>query len=122
MRPDLKPTWECVVAKELRRLAQGIRDVIGTNTIEFIFASEIPRDRTVTYGRLVCDITPQKTEQHRVMLTVGGDRIDYPGGKFTKNADLTTSKCLWNSVLSTYTAMYMCKDVKNSISTPSLTA
>jgi hypothetical protein len=53
MRPDLKPIWERAFADELGRLAQGIRDVIGTNTIEFIFASEIPQDRMVTYGRPV---------------------------------------------------------------------
>jgi hypothetical protein len=108
MRPDLTPIWESAFANELGRLAQGIRDVIGTNTIEFIFASEIPRDRTVTYGRLVCDIRPQKTEQHGVRLTVGGEPIDCQGEKSTKNADLTTSKCLWNSVVSTDAAMYMC--------------
>jgi hypothetical protein len=50
MRPDLKPIWERAFANELGRLAQGIREVIGTNTIELIFASEIPRDRTVTHG------------------------------------------------------------------------
>jgi hypothetical protein len=47
-----------------------------------------------------------------VRLTVGGDRIDYPGETATKNADLTTSKCLWNSTISTTDARYMCADVK----------
>jgi hypothetical protein len=47
-----------------------------------------------------------------VRLTVGGDRIDYPGETSTKNADLTTSKCLWNSVVSTDAKNYMCADVK----------
>jgi hypothetical protein len=47
-----------------------------------------------TYGSLVCDIMPQKVEEHRVRLTVGGDRIDYPGETATKNADLTMLKCL----------------------------
>jgi hypothetical protein len=65
-RPDLKPIWEQAFANELGRLTQGIRNVKGTDTIAFIFASEVPRDRTVTYGRLVCDIRPQKAEQHRV--------------------------------------------------------
>jgi hypothetical protein len=31
----------------------------------------------------------------------------------TKNADLTTSKCLWNSTISTEDARYMCADAKN---------
>jgi hypothetical protein len=78
-----------------------------TDTIAFIFTSEVPRNRTVTYGRLVCDICPQKSEQHRVQLTIGGDRIDYPGEMATTNTDLTTSKYLWNSIISTDDAMYM---------------
>jgi hypothetical protein len=79
-RPDLKPMWEKAFANELGRLAQGISYIKGTHTIVFIQAAEIPKERTVTYGRLVCDIRPQKAEQHRMQLTVGGDRIDYPGG------------------------------------------
>jgi hypothetical protein len=61
----------------------------------------------------VCDIWPQKKEMHRVRLTVGGDIIDYPGETATKNADLTTSKCLWISAISTKGAQYMCADVKH---------
>jgi hypothetical protein len=110
---DLKPIWERAFANELGRLAQGVCDIKGTDTIVFIHASEIPKERTVTYRRLVCDIRPQKAEQHRVRLTVGGDRISYPGETATKNADLTTSKCLWNSTISTPDARYMCADVKN---------
>jgi hypothetical protein len=30
----------------------------------------------------------------------------------TKNADLTISKCIWNSTISTENARYMCADVK----------
>jgi hypothetical protein len=91
-RPDLKPIWERAFANELGRLAQGIRDIKGTDTIVFIPPSEIPKERIITYGRLVCDIRPHKAEQHRVRLTVGGNRINYPGETSTKNADLTTSK------------------------------
>jgi hypothetical protein len=72
-----------------------------------------PKERTVTYKRLVCDIRPQKAEQHRVRITIGGDRINYPGETASKNADLTTSKCLWSSNISTPNARYMCADVKN---------
>jgi hypothetical protein len=65
-RPELRTIWEKSFANELGRLAQGTRDVKGTNTIVFIHAAEIPNDRTVTYGRLVCDIRLNKAEQHRV--------------------------------------------------------
>ena len=47
--------WSNSLANELWRLAQGIRDVKVTNTILFIYKSEIPKDRLkdTTYGRIV---------------------------------------------------------------------
>jgi hypothetical protein len=57
------------------------------DTIEFITAAQVPRARKITYGQLVCNIWPQKKETHRVLLTVGGDIIDYPGETATKNAE-----------------------------------
>jgi hypothetical protein len=110
-RPDLHPIWERAFNNERGRLMQGIRDIAETDIIEFIKAAHVPHGRHITYGRL--DIRPQKAEQRRVRLTLGGDRIDYPGETDTKNADLATSKCLWNSTISTDAAMYMCADVKN---------
>jgi hypothetical protein len=98
---------------ELGHLAQGIRVIKGMGTIEFIMTAQVPQERKLTNGRLVCDIRPQKAEQHRVMLTMGGDRIDYPGETAMKNTNLTTSKCLWNSTLSTDGARYLIADVKN---------
>jgi hypothetical protein len=59
------------------------------------------------------DIRPNKSEFHRVRLTVGSNLIQYPGDVSTRSADLTTSKCLWNSTISTDGANYMCLDVKN---------
>jgi hypothetical protein len=112
-RPELRPVWEKAFANELGRLAQGIRDIEGTDTIELITAAQVPRARKITYGRLVCNIRPQKKETHRVQLIMGGDRIDYPGETATKNANLTTSKCLWNSTISTEGDQFMCADVKN---------
>jgi hypothetical protein len=44
---------------------------------------------------------------------VGGNLIQYPGDVSTRSADLTTSKCIWNSTLSFEGAKYMCLDVKN---------
>jgi hypothetical protein len=42
----------------------------------------------------------------------GGNLINYPG-ELTTKTDLTTSKLMWNSVLSTKGAKYMCLDIKN---------
>ena len=37
--------WERLLANKIGRLAQGIRDVKGTNTFTFIPKSDIPKDR-----------------------------------------------------------------------------
>jgi hypothetical protein len=59
----------------------------------------------------VVDIRPKKSETHRVRLTVGVNLIQYHGDVSTRSADLTTSKCLWNSTISTEGAKYMCLGV-----------
>ena len=59
------------------------------------------------------DFRPQKADPHRIRITAGGNLIYYPGELSTRTADLTTSKLLWNSVLSTPGAEYMCLDLKN---------
>eukprot|EP00957_Ditylum_brightwellii_P201153 15324289-Ditylum_brightwellii.AAC.1 len=68
-------------SNELGRLANGVgtRIPTGTNTIEFIPYSQVPSNKTVTYGRIVCDIRTQKEETHRTRLTCRGDRIKYAG-------------------------------------------
>ena len=73
----------------------------------------IPKDETVTYARMVVNYPPQKPDPNRVCITAGGNLINYPGELTTRTADLTTSKILWNSVLITQDAKYMCIDIKN---------
>jgi hypothetical protein len=62
---------------------------------------------------------PQKVEAERrcVRITAGGDRINYPGDVSTKTSDLTTAKCLMNSVISTPGAKFMGIDLRISTST-----
>jgi hypothetical protein len=98
---------------ELGRLCQGIRDIKGTNTCFFVELKNIPKDRKITYGKLVCDHKPNKGEQEQVRLTVGGDRLDYSGEVATSTADITTFKILINSTLSTEHAEMMMMDIKN---------
>ena len=74
---------------------------------------QIPKDRVVTYGRIVVDYRPQKEDPNRVRITAGGNLIQYPGELTTRTADLTTSKILWNSVLSTPGAKFMGIDIKS---------
>ena len=75
--------------------------------------ARIPLDRVITYARIVVDFCPQKEDPNRVRITAGGNLISYPGELTTRTADLTTAKILWNSVLSTEDAKFMCIDIKN---------
>jgi hypothetical protein len=112
--PTTQKDWLHSAANEFGRCAQGVGNRIkGTNTITFIPKHEVPADRKVTYARFVCTLRPQKTEVRRTRLTVGGNLIDYPGDTSAPTADITTAKCLINSVLSTPNAKMACGDIKN---------
>jgi hypothetical protein len=92
--PHLQPLWQRGFGNECRRLFQGIRDIPGTDTCFFIKLTNIPTDRKITYGKIVCDYKPHKKEKERVRLTVGGERLDYSGDVATSTADITTFKIL----------------------------
>jgi hypothetical protein len=109
----LGPKYRKDFGNELGRLCQGIKDIQGTNTCFFVELSNIPKDRKITYGKLVCDYKPNKTKKERVILTVGGDMLDYTGEVATSTADITTFKILINSTLSTEDAEMMMMDIKN---------
>jgi hypothetical protein len=105
--PQFKPVWDLSGANEFGRLAQGIgikedgsQRVKGTNTIFFLHKHKIPPGRIATYARFVCAFRPEKTEQHRTRLTVGGNLItDYTGGTSTDTAGLELIKLHWLSIL-----------------------
>ena len=85
----------------------------GTNTIFIIPKEKVPEVRTVTYGIIVAEIQPQKTEAYCKGITVGGNLINFPGNFTTPTSDLTTAKLIFNSVLSTKNAKFMCADIAN---------
>jgi hypothetical protein len=77
--------WNEAAANEFCRLAQGVGNRIdGSNTIFFIPRQDVPKGKIVTYGRFVVDIRPNKSEVHRVRLTVGGNLIQYQGDVSTR--------------------------------------
>jgi hypothetical protein len=111
--PRLQPLWTRGFGNECGRLFQGIRDIPGTHTCLFIDLENIPKDRKITYGKIVCDYKPHKKEKKCVRLTVGGDILDYSGDVATSTADIKTFKILINSTLSTKDAAMMMMDIKN---------
>jgi hypothetical protein len=58
--PRLQPLWTQGFGNECGRLFQGIRDIAGIDTCFFIKLTNIPKDRKITYGKIVCDYKPHK--------------------------------------------------------------
>jgi hypothetical protein len=116
--PATMEIWQTAFGKDFGGMAQGDNKTgqRGTNAIFVMTHAEIlliPADRTITYARVVVNFCPQIADPHRICITAGGNLINYPGELTTRTADLTTSKLMWNSVLSTKGAKYMRLDIKN---------
>ncbi len=102
-----KQVWAHGFANEIGQLFQGIRNVSGTDTCFFIPKSLVPAHKRPTYSRICCNYVLHKEEKHFNRLTIGGNRIDYPGNKSTPMADLTSAKLLINSTISTPGAKFL---------------
>ena len=103
------------MCKELGRLCQGFGETKGTNIMRFLNLEgikNIPKDRVVTYARIVVDYRPQKADPNRVRITAGGNLIQYPG-ETTRTANLRNTKIMLNRVISTRGTMYMTTDATN---------
>eukprot|EP00804_Cyclotella_cryptica_P002823 CCRYP_009357-RB/>CCRYP_009357-RB protein AED:0.24 eAED:0.24 QI:0/0/0/1/0/0/2/0/561 len=114
--PKYRTIWKNTYGKELGCLAQGIPVTVhGTNTIVFIAPNQIPPTcgKDVTYGRICAHFRPEKEDPYRIRLTVGGNRITYPGNCGTPTADMLTTKVLLNSVISTKGARFMTIDIRD---------
>ena len=80
---------------------QGVGSRIqGTDTMEFVKRNNIPKHKKITYANFVCDYRPLKSEKHRVRMTIGGDKLDYPYDTASPAASLIETKMLLNSVIS----------------------
>jgi hypothetical protein len=113
--PKTKDKWTRSFANELGRLPNGVGTQMksGTQTIHYIAHMQVPSNHTVTYGRIVVLLRPQKSEVECTQLTVGGNLTNYPGNRSTKTAGLMTANLLFNSVVSTLGAKFMGMDLKN---------
>ena len=81
------------------QIYQGIREVKGTNTVMFIPKSTVPKDKKVTYGKIVCETKPEKEEKERTRLTVGGNLLNFTVNIRSPTAFVTTAKYVFNSVV-----------------------
>ena len=122
--PAYKETWDASYANELGRLCQGIgqsmtnatkKRVEGMDTFRPIQVHDIPAEHRgdVTYTHVVCEVRPQKEDPNRTRITIGGNRICYPGDTGTKTGSLELVKLILNDVLSTKQARFACFDISN---------
>ena len=116
--PASREVWTTAFEKDWGNLAQGYHK-IGTKGTNSLFSLDhkdirrIPADRTVTYAKTGVYYLPQNVYPNCVRITAGANIINYPGELTTRTADLTTSKILWNSIISTINAKHVCLDIKN---------
>ena len=100
------PTWSDATCREFGRLMQGYMDAKGTNTMFVIHRHDIPAHKTAAHVRMVADFRPQKPDPHWIRITIGGSNITVEYDVSTPTADLSTSKILINSTLSTPNAKW----------------
>jgi hypothetical protein len=108
--PRYKATWDTLYANKLGRLCQGIgagstpslQRVSGTNTFFLIDYHNIPLEKReeVCHTMVVCEVRPDKDDPDCTRITIGGNRICFPGNVGTNTALLELVKLLLNSVLS----------------------
>ena len=105
------PLWESNMEEWRKVKKNGTK---GTNSIFDTSHDEIdniPADWLVTYAHIVVNLRPHKEYQDTVWMTTGENIIKYHGKFTTKTADLTTSKVLWNILLSKKDAKCMGLDI-----------
>ena len=121
--PRYKAVWDTSYANELGRLCQGIgsgttptkQRVGGTNTFFLVDFQDIPlhKRKEICHTMVVCEVRPEKDDPDRTRITIGGNRICYPGDVGTNTASLELVKLLLNSVLSRKGARFSTIDLKN---------
>ena len=94
--------------KAARTMASG-----GTNTIHFIHVYALPAGSKATYAQLVANIQPQKEDMHRVRLTEGGNIINYLEPIIPPTSEITTTKLLLHSVISTPITKLITSDIED---------
>ena len=109
-----RATWTKAASNEYGRLMRGNdAGVPGTSTMEPVTLASIPIASKITYGTMVCDHRPLKTEPNRCRLVVGGDRLTYDNETAAPAANLLEAKLIINSTISTPHARFITADIKD---------
>ncbi len=111
--PTTTGVWSLSASNEFGCLMNGNQHcVVGTQTMEMIWPSDILQEQVITYASTVCDDFPHKQETHRYCLVVGGDKLPYASDSAVLAANLIESMILFNSIVSILGAKFMTIDIK----------
>ncbi len=82
--PATADTWMTAFGKDFGGMSQGNNktEQPGTNATFIMLPSDIPnipKDRVITYARVVINHCPQKADPNQIQITAGGNLINYPG-------------------------------------------
>ena len=112
-----------VPLNKLGRICQGIgtspagtgKCVKGTDTFFLIRFEDIPANRRkeITYTKVVCKVRPEKSDPNRTRITIGGNRITFPGNVGISTESLEIAKLVFNSVLLRPGAKFTTFDICN---------
>ena len=101
--PD-KEGWEKSMIEELDRT------IITTKTMHHKPDGIVPTGRIASYVNPVGKI---KNGEKRTRNSYGGDKSDYAGNRFSSTVDITTVKCLLNSIISDPDSTHITIDIKD---------
>jgi hypothetical protein len=124
--PETAKVWQTACGKDFGGMVQGDKKTgqKGKNSVFVMTHNKIDIAKAAghkwTYAQILVNYRPQKEDPNRIRIAFGGNLITYKGNTSTRTADLTTSKLLWNSVLSTEGAGYMCLNLNNFYLTAAL--
>ncbi len=113
MRAMAKATAIVKATAKSTAMAMVTATVTATATAMLMATSMAMVMVMVTVTASATAIVMATEDSHYIQITAGGNLIKYPGELLTRTANLTNSKLMWNSVLSTKDAKYMCLDIKN---------
>ena len=79
----------------------GRYNAIRNRNYFLIHKNQVTEGRKATYSNGVCDYRPLKDGPYCVQLTVGDNRLIYPGDPSAPAASLLESKIIFNSTITT---------------------
>ena len=93
-------TWWTGLTNEIGCIAQGIKIITGSDVVDFIFKTDIPKHNVVTYANIVSAFCFLIKENYKVQLTVDRNKLPYAFDVASPAAPVIKTKLLLNRTIS----------------------